>query len=88
MRLDEKHFEVSTAGLEEVLQRVCSEFGYCLLGDTYDRLVDNPPATISKFIDAIITGEGLNPESITNNHRRRMRDMIFEAVERYEGKIW
>ena len=64
------------------------ELGYCSLGETYDRLLDDPPATISEFVNAIIVGEGLNPETTSNGQLRRMRDMVIEAVEKHNGSIW
>ena len=88
MKLIEKSFEVSAAGREEVLRRVCSEFGYCSLGDAYDRLLENPPETIVEFVDAIIAGEGLNPETVTNGLKRRIRDLVIDAVDRHGGRIW
>ncbi len=88
MKLEEKQFEVNQAGREEVLGRVCLELGYCLLGDTYDRLLNDPPSTILEFVDAIISGEGLNPETTPNRQKRRMRDMIIEAIEKHDGRMW
>jgi hypothetical protein len=88
VKLEEKHFEVKQAGREEVLGRVCAELGYCSLGDTYDRLLDDPPSTISEFVDAIIAGEGLNPETTPNRQKRRMRDMIIEVIEKHDGRMW
>ena len=88
MKLEEKGFELSKAGREEVLRRVCVELGYCSLGDAYDRLLNDPPPTISEFVDAIIVGEGLKPERTSNSRRRRMRDMVIEAVEKHDGRIW
>jgi len=50
--------------------------------------LDDPPPTISEFVDAIIVGEGLNPETTTNGHKRQMRDMVIEAVEKHDDSIW
>lgn len=88
MRLEEKSFELSKSGREEVLRRVCVELGYCSLGDTYEQLLHDPPQTISDFVNAIIVGEGLNPETTTNARRRQMRDMIITAIEKHDGSIW
>ena len=88
MRLEEKSFELNKNGREEVLRRVCVELGYCLPGNTYDKLLDGPPPTISEFVDAIIAGDGLNPETTTNGQKRLMRNMIIEAVGKHDGRIW
>ena len=88
MKLEEKNFELSKAGREEVLRRVCIELGYCSLGDSYGRLLDDPPPTISEFIDAIIIGEGLNPDTTSNERRRQLRDLVVAAVEKHDGCIW
>ncbi len=88
MKLEEKRFELSRTGRQDVLRRVCVELGYCSLGDTYDRLLDQPPKTISEFVDAILGGEGLNPETVSNRQKRRLRDMVIEAVEHHDGRLW
>ena len=88
MTLENKQFEVTKSGREEILRRVCVELGYCSLGEAYDRLLVDPPLGVSEFIDAIIIGEGLNPETTPNEQKRRMRDMVVEAVEKHDGRIW
>lgn len=88
MKLEAKNFELGRPGREEVLRRVCVELGYCSLGETYDRLMDSPLPTISEFVDAIIVGEGLNPETTDNRLLRQIRDIVIEAVERHDGNIW
>lgn len=88
MKLEEKNFDLSKAGRKEVLRQVCVELGYCSLGDTYDRLIDDPPRKLSDFVDAIIVGEGLNPETTPNSCKRRMRDLVIEVVDLYDGRIW
>ena len=88
MRLEDKRFELSRVGREHVLWRACVELGYCSLGDTYDRLLDDPPATIAEFINAIIVGEGLNPVTTPNALRRSLRDIVLETVETHDGSTW
>lgn len=88
MRLEEKSFDLSKSGREEVLRRVCVELRYCSLGDTYEQLLDDQPEKISDFVDAIIAGEGLNPETTTNGRKRKMRDFIITAIEKHDGSIW
>ena len=88
MKLQDKHFELSETGREEVLGKVCVELGFCSLGDTYDFLLDNPPSRISEFVDVIIVAEGHNRDSTPLRWKRRMRDMILEAVEKHGGRVW
>ena len=88
MKPEEKHFEMNRAGREEVPGRVCAELGYCSPGDIHDRLLDDPPSRNSQFVEAIISGEGLSPETTANRQKRKMGDMIVEAIKKHDGRMW
>ena len=51
----------TTDDLETLLEVLCAEFGFCFHGETYDRLVDTPPADAAAFTDAVFLAHGLDP---------------------------
>lgn len=61
----------TTDDLETLLGVLCVEFGFCFHGETYDRLVDNPPVDVAAFTAAVFLAKGIDP---TND--RRLYDQV------------
>jgi hypothetical protein len=54
----------STAELEALLDDLCVKLRFCLAGETYDRLVDDPPTDPAAFAEAVMSADGGDPHSL------------------------
>ena len=66
-----------------LLGELCVTFGYCLPPGANRRLENSPPRTIDRFLDVVITMEGLDPRFC--KHREEMRAIVerhFEIASR------
>jgi hypothetical protein len=68
---------LSPGRVESLLYDLCVKYGYCLPPGANRRLINSPPKTIDRFLDVVITIEGLDPRAC--DHRKEMRAI----VERY-----
>ncbi len=72
----------TTDDLETLLGVLCLELGFCFHGETYDRLVDAPPADAAAFTNAVFLAEGLDPTS-----DRRLYDQVhFRVAQVFDGR--
>ena len=72
----------STDDLETLLGVLCVELGFCFHGETYDRLVDTPPADAAAFTDAVLIAQGLEPTS-----NRRLYDQVqFRVAQVFDDR--
>ncbi len=56
--------------------------GVCLPQEGYDALLDDPPADLADFVDAVFRHEGMDPETADLRLKRQVRDMIVAAAGR------
>jgi hypothetical protein len=54
----------STAELETLLAGLCVRLGFCLAGEGYDRLVDDPPTDPVAFAEAVMAADGCDPHAL------------------------
>ena len=69
-----------TAHLEQLLDRLCIQLGFCLPPIERLRLAENPPQSAEAFTDAVFTAEGLDPSTADRHLYRRVRDLVREAL--------
>jgi hypothetical protein len=67
---------------EELLGRLCVELGFCLPPEENQAIIDDPPATVSAFADAVVIAEGLKPDWLDVHLYRRIKTIVAEAFER------
>jgi hypothetical protein len=66
--------------LEDLLTILCVKLGFCLHGEAYDRLVDNPPKDPATFTDAVFEAEGMDP-------RRAERGLYSQVLSEVEKVV-
>jgi hypothetical protein len=68
-----------------LLERLCTELGFCLPPAECARLLASPPTNVRDFTNAVFAAEGLNPELADKHLWRQVRDRIAEHFQRMEG---
>jgi len=63
--------QVSYKQIGFLLDELCVDLGFCLPPDGQAQLMNNPPADIDAFTDAVIRAEGLDPHADIPHHVRR-----------------
>jgi hypothetical protein len=66
------------------LDELCIRLGFCLSAEDQRRLVDETPPEVLGFTDAVLTAEGLAPDTVDRRLYRQVRDMIADAFRRAE----
>ena len=74
---------LETAEVESLLSKLCIELGFCLPPEHENRLIENPPAIIEEFTDAVFRLEGLNAQFAERHLYRQVRDKIAQAFEQH-----
>ena len=74
---------LETVEVESLLSKLCIELGFCLPPEHENRLIENPPATIDEFTDAVFRLEGLDPQNAERHLYRQVRDKIAQAFEKH-----
>lgn len=72
----------TTDDLETLLGVLCAELGFCFHGETYDRLVDTPPANADAFASAVFLAQGLDPAS----HVKLYSQVHFRVAQVFDGR--
>jgi hypothetical protein len=66
---------------EAALDELCVGYGYCLLGEKAEALLANVPEDPDAFVDAVLSGEGLDPAAFDKGDRQQLlrvvRDWLF-----------
>jgi hypothetical protein len=75
---------VTKAETQELLDILCTKYGFCLAPADQRRIVDDPPPEVRAFTDAVFTAEGLDPEGAGRHLYRQVREMVAEAFRRGE----
>ncbi len=68
----------SAPQLENLLETLCVKLGFCLAGDKYDRLVDEPSTDPVAYAEAVISADGVDPQTL----RGDVYAQVLEEVER------
>jgi hypothetical protein len=70
--------------VESLLSRLCLRLGFCLDPGAQERLIDDPPATVVDFVDAVFVAEGLDPATADRHLYRQVKAMIADAFRAAE----
>ena len=62
---------------ELLLDRLCTELGFCLPPAEYARLAASPPTSVRAFTDAVFLAEGLDPQLADKHLWRQVRDRVI-----------
>jgi len=73
---------LNAAELEALLNQLCIKNGFCLPSDELRRLSADPPQEVDAFANAVILAEGLNPEMLSKQTYRAVRETISAAFAR------
>jgi hypothetical protein len=68
---------------EWLLYDLCVKLGFCLPPPLMQRIINNPPPTIDRFVSVIYKGEGLKPE-LKSALYKQVYDMVAKAFEKHE----
>ena len=68
--------------IDQLLERLCIELGFCLVPKERARLESSPPESVSAFTDAVFLAEGLDP-NIADSHLWRQ---VHERVTQYASE--
>lgn len=63
----------------QLLDDLCTRLGYCLPPEARQRIVNDPPASVDGFTDAVIIAEGLDPVLIATEQRQQVRRTVAAA---------
>lgn len=66
--------------VERLLDQLCVELGFCLDTESRNKLIQDPPADVDEFTDAVIRAEGLNPETLQRPLRTQIQDRVLRAL--------
>jgi len=73
----------TTAELETLLERLCVKLGFCLAGEQYDRLVDDPPNDPIAYAEAVMAADGCDPHALSSD----VYAQVVAEVKRVFGKV-
>ena len=75
-----------TKQIQFLFNELCVDLGFCLPGEAQARLLNNPPADIDAFADAVIRAEGLDPSAdIPRTLRRDVRMRVASYFTQRQG---
>jgi hypothetical protein len=73
--------------LQTLLDELCVDLGFCLPADAQARILNNSPADIDAFTDAVIRAEGLDPQAEIPRHLRRdVKARVAKHFSRRQGE--
>jgi hypothetical protein len=70
-----------------LLDKLCSELGFCLAPHARASLIDSPPSDSKVFTDAVIFLEGLDPQTYDRHIYRLVRDVVRQAFTAAEDRL-
>lgn len=76
----------STDELEALLEVLCVKLGFCLAGEGYDRLVDDPPNDPVTYAEAVMSGDGRDPHSLPGDVYAQVLAEVERAFARHIGR--
>jgi hypothetical protein len=68
--------------LHQLLDRLCTQLGFCLPPADQVRLAEHPPQTAEAFTDAVFEAEGLDPATADRHPYRQVRKLVRETFRR------
>jgi hypothetical protein len=77
---------VAENDVEDLLNMLCAEMGFCLSPAQFERLAGSEPNDASAFTDEVFRAEGMDPETADRHLYRQVRDVVtatFAAKNRF-----
>ena len=71
------------AELEQLLEQICVELGFCLSHKVKCRLIKFPPKTSEKFTQSVIKAEGLNVDTLDKSLYKSLFVKIDNVYSKY-----
>jgi len=71
------------AELEQLLDQICVELGFCLPHKVKSRLIKVPPKTSEKFTQSVIKAEGLNIDALDKSLYKSLFIKIDNVYSKY-----
>lgn len=71
----------TTAALEALLDRLCVKLGFCIAGEQYDRLVDDPATDPVAYAEAVMAADGCDPRTLPGD----VYDQVVAEVKHVFG---
>jgi hypothetical protein len=72
---------MSRTKIQQLLDRLCTELGFCLSAEQQSGLLADPPSTVDAFTDAVFVAEGLNPNLADRHLWRQVRDRVSQCFK-------
>jgi len=70
--------------LDQLLDLLCVELGFCLSPAEHARLASSPPSSVKAFTDAVFVAEGLDPVTADRHLWRQVRDRVHWYINEVE----
>jgi len=64
--------------VNQLLEHLCTELGFCLLSGERERLSSSPPDSVQAFTDAVFLAEGLDPTTVDKRLWRQVHDRVTQ----------
>ncbi len=71
--------------IEQLLDKLCVEMGFCLSPAEQSRIVASPPGSVEAFTDAIFVAEGLDPHLADRHLWRQVRDRVAQHFREFQS---
>ncbi len=77
---------LTEAEVDRLLDELSQRFGFRLQALERRQLVDDPPADVASFTDAVFIAEGMSPTAADRHQYGQVRDTVAEAFQRAQGR--
>lgn len=67
--------------IEQLLEELCTQLGFCLAPDEQARIIAAPPNRVDDFTDEVFRAEGLDPIYADGQLRADVREMVAAFFE-------
>ena len=64
--------------VDQLLEHLCTELGFCLAPGERERLSSSPPDSVRAFTDAVLLADGLDPTTVDKEFWRRVHDRVTQ----------
>ncbi len=62
-----------------LLEDLCVRLGYCLPPEDQQRIINDPPASVDGFTDAVVVAEGFDPDLMATEQRQQVHRLVAAA---------
>ena len=65
--------------IEVLLGKLCIELGFCLSPEAHSQIVSLAPPDVGQFVAAVVSAEGLDPDTMDRELYRQVRTFVAKA---------